>query len=188
MPAGANLPAGSDDKFPGILVRTGRSRSDVAPMDINNFGIVVGSRNTTQYPTRAFRYDVTTGQFEDLDGTVANSVNDAGQVAGSTLTGAFLLDGTNLRTWDEHGAYGINEIGQVSGNQAGNNPYRNTSIPYNPAIFEANKWTVMDIALVYPRGTRKGVYADIYRLDDVNDNGFAVGSRRRYGLAGRRLL
>ncbi len=158
--------------------------ADVAPKDINNVGIVVGSRNTTQYPTVAFRYDITTGQFEDLGGTVATAINDAGQIAGSTLTGAFLLDGSNLRTWDEHGAYGINEIGQVSGTKAGINPYRNTSIPYNPAIFEGNKWTVMDIAQVYPRGTRKGVYADIYLLDDVNDNGYAVGSRRRYGLVG----
>ena len=42
----------------------------------------------------------------------------------------------------------------------------------------------MDIAQVYPRGTRDGVYADIFLLDDVNDAGFAVGSKRRYGLAG----
>lgn len=42
----------------------------------------------------------------------------------------------------------------------------------------------LGIATVYSRGTRKGVYADLYVLDDINDAGFAVGSRRRYGLAG----
>lgn len=42
----------------------------------------------------------------------------------------------------------------------------------------------MDIALVYPRGTRQGVYADIYSLVDINEAGYTVGSCRRYGLAG----
>ncbi len=162
------------------LVDLGR---DVSPLDVNNHGVVVGSRNTTQYPASAFRYTAT-GGFEDLPGIAARAVNDAGQVAGTTLTGAFLLDGSNLRTWDEYGAFGISETGSVSGNAAGKNPYRTTSTPYNPAVFSGNKWDVMNIARVYPRGTRQGVYADIYLLDDVNDNGFAVGSRRRYGLAG----
>ena len=134
--------------------------ADVAPKDINNSGIVVGSRNTTQYPTSAFRYTMTTGMFENLDGTVAYAVNDAGLVAGNTLTGAFVLNGNNLRRWDEQGAYGVSETGLVSGNKAGKNPYRTTSIPYNPAVYEAGKWSVMDIAKVYPRGTRDGVYAD----------------------------
>lgn len=158
--------------------------ADVTPMDINNYGVVVGSRNTSQYPASAFRYTASSGQFEDLPGVAARGVNDAGQVAGTTLTGAFLLDGSNLRTWDEYGAFGLSETGSVSGNAAGKNPYRTTSIPYDPAVLEGNRWTVMNIAQVYPRGTRQGVYADIYLLDDVNDNGFAVGSRRRYGLAG----
>ena len=158
--------------------------ADVSPMDINNYGVVVGSRNTSQYPPGAFRFSASSGQFEDLPGIAAHGVNDAGQVAGTTLTGAFLLDGSNLHTWDEYGAFGLSETGSVSGNAAGTNPYRTTSIPYDPAILEGNHWTVMNIAQVYPRGTRQGVYADIYQLDDVNDNGFAVGSRRRYGLAG----
>jgi len=158
--------------------------ADVAPKDINNTGIVVGSRNTTQYPTTAFLYDIASGQFEDLDGTIAYAVNDNGVVAGSTLIGAFVLDGANLRRWDEQGAYGISETGLVSGNKAGKNPYRPTSIPYNPAVYNGTKWDVMDIAQVYPRGTRDGVYADIFLLDDINDSGFAVGSKRRYGLAG----
>lgn len=157
---------------------------DVAPKDVNNLGVVVGSRDTAQYPGVAFRYDLATGQFDDLTGTVAYAVNDAGMVAGTTLTGAFVLEGNSSRSWDEQGAYGVSEAGQVAGNKAGNNPYRTSSIPYNPAVYEAGKWAVMDIAKVYPRGTRDGVYADIFLLDDVNDSGFAVGSKRRYGLAG----
>ena len=155
---------------------------NVAPKDINNHGIVVGARNVGQYPTNAFLYD--SDGLLDLDGTVAYAINDAGLIAGNTLTGAFVLDGNNLRTWDEQGAYGISETGLVSGNKAGRNPYRTTSIPYNPAVYEGGKWDVMDIAQVYPRGTRDGVYADIFLLDDVNDAGYAVGSKRRYGLVG----
>lgn len=173
----ASLPA-----FAYTLVDLG---ANVAPKDINNTGIVVGSRNTTQYPTIAFRYVIASGKgIEDLDGTIAYAVNDDGVIAGNTMTGAFILDGNNQRTWDEQGAYGISETGRVSGNKAGKNPYRTTSIPYNPAVYDGGKWTVMDIAQVYPRGTRQGVYADIYLLDDINDSGYTVGSRRRYGLAG----
>jgi len=159
--------------------------ANVAPKDINNDGVVVGARNVGQYPTIAFLYDSASGLL-DLDGTVAYAINDAGVIAGNTLTGAFVLDESDrLHEWDEQGAYGISETGLVSGNKAGSNPFRPTSIPYNPAVYEGgNNWTVMDIAEVYPRGTRDGVYADIFLLDDVNDAGFAVGSKRRYGLAG----
>ena len=157
---------------------------NVAPKDINNDGIVVGARNVGQYPTIAFLYDSASGLL-DLDGTVAYAINDAGVIAGNTLTGAFVLDESNkLHEWDEQGAYGISETGLISGNKAGRNPYRTTSVPYNPAVYEGGKWDVMDIAQVYPRGTRQGVYADIFLLDDVNDAGFAVGSKRRYGLVG----
>ena len=175
---------GAIASFPSLAYTLVDLGADVAPKDINNSGVVVGSSNTTQYPTSAFRYTMATGQFEELDGTVAYAINDAGRIAGSTLTGAFVLDGNSLRRWDEQGAYGISETGLVSGNKAGKNPYRTTSIPYNPAVYEAGKWTVMDIARVYPRGTRDGVYADILLLDDINDSGNAVGSKRRYGLAG----
>ncbi len=144
---------------------------------------MVGTRNTDQYPNTAFRWTPGSG-FEDLDGTSANAINDTGTIAGSTLTGAFVLDGNSMKSWDEQTAYGINEAGNVAGSQAGNNPYRTTSIPYNPAVLEGTRWTVMDIALVYPRGSRQGVYADIYTLVDINDAGYTVGSRRRYGLAG----
>ena len=157
--------------------------ANVSPKDINSYGEVAGARNTDQYPNIAFRWTPGIG-FEDLDGTSANAINDAGGVAGSTINGAFVLDGNSLRSWNDHGAYGINELGNVAGNQAGRNPYRETSIPYNPAILEGNKWTVMDIAQVYPRGTRQGVYADVFVLFDVNENGYAVGRKSRYGLAG----
>ena len=157
--------------------------ANVSPADINSYRVVVGARNTGQYPNIAFRWTPGFGS-EDLNGTSANAINDAGKIAGSTLTGAFVLDGNSLKTWDEQTAFGINELGNISGSQAGTNPYRNTSIPYNPAVLEGTRWTVMDIALVYPRGTRKGVYADIYSLVDINEAGYSVGSRRRYGLAG----
>ena len=156
----------------------------VVPKDISNVGIVVGSRHVAEHPAGAFRYSVPDNRFEDLSGTVANAVNDAGQVVGNTLTGAFLLDGNSLRTWDEQGAYGINELAHVAGNKAGKNPHRPTLIPYNTAVYDTLRWSVMDIARIYPSGTRQGVYADIYLLDDVNDNGYAVGSRRRTGLPG----
>jgi len=156
----------------------------VVPKDINNAGMVVGSRHVAEHPAGAFRYSVLDNHFEDLSGTVANAVNDAGQVVGNTLTGAFLLDGNSLRTWDEQGAYGINELTHVAGNKAGKNPYRPTSTPYNPAVYDSGRWSVMDIAQVYPGGTRQGMYADNYLLDDVNDTGYAVGSRHRTGLPG----
>lgn len=38
----------------------------------------------------------------------------------------------------------------VSGSQAGRNPYRTTSISYDPAVLEGTRWSVMDIAQVYP--------------------------------------
>lgn len=157
--------------------------ANVSPKDINSFSVIAGARNTDQYPNIAFRWTPGLG-FEDLNGTSANAINDAGRIAGSTLTGAFVLDGNSMKMWDEQTAFGINELGNVAGSQAGRNPYRTTSIPYNPAVLEGTRWTLMDIALVYPRGTRKGVYADIYSLVDINEDGYTVGSRRRYGLAG----
>ena len=157
--------------------------ANVSPKDINSSRVIAGARNTDQYPNIAFRWTPGVG-FEDLNATSANAINDAGKTAGSTLTGAFVLDGSHMTSWDEHTAFGINELGNVSGSQAGVNPYRTTSTPYNPAVLEGNRWTVMDIALVYPRGTRPGVYADIYSLVGINEAGYTVGSRRRYGLAG----
>jgi len=161
--------------------------ANVAPHDINNLGEVAGARNTDQYPSVAFVWSPETG-FSDLDGTVSYAINDAGTVVGATVTGAFVLEDGRLRSWDDQGAYGLSENGLAAGNAAGRNPYRTTSIPYNPAVLEGSKWTVMDIAQVYPRGTRPGVYADQYVLYDINDAGYAVGRKSRYGLVGSSAL
>lgn len=172
----ATLPASAE---PYQLVDLG---VDVSPTDINNFGTIVGSRNTDSGSV-AFRW-LSGGQAEDIPGaTVANAVNDADQVTGNTLTGTFLFDGT-LREWDGYGGYGINEASQISGNMELNNPFRATPLPLDPAIYTPDNWDNLGIASVYSRGTRQGVYADLYVLDDINDAGFAVGSRRRTGLVG----
>ena len=157
--------------------------ANVSPKDINTYGEIAGARNTDQYPNIAFRWTPGNG-FEDLNGTSANAINDAGKVAGSTITGAFVQNGNSFHSWNDHAAYGINELGDVSGSKAGHNPYRETSIPWNPAVLDGNNWTVMDIARVYPRGTRDGIYADLYLLFDISENGYAVGRKSRYGLAG----
>ena len=155
---------------------------DVSPTDINGNGTVVGARKTTG-GNIGIVWTATDG-LQDIPGTtVANAVNDAGQIAGNTLTGAFLLDGTQ-REWDGYSAYGINAAGELSGNKQLKNPYRPTPLPLDPVIYRDRKWENMGIATVYSRGTRQGVYADLYVLNDINDAGYAVGSRSRYGLAG----
>ena len=155
---------------------------DVTPADINNLGTVVGARKTDA-GTVAFRW-LSGGQMVDIPGaTVANAVNEADQVTGKTLTGAFLFDNA-IHTWGGFGGYGINEAGQIAGNKQLKNPYRPTPLPLDPAIYTPNKWDNLGVATVYSRGTRQGVYADLYVLNDINDTGYAVGSRRRYGLAG----
>jgi len=152
----------------------------VEPRAINNWGVVVGSSNTDQYPATAFRWT----SDEDLvlinGGTSANAVNDAGQIAGSTIDGAFI----DSRDWSDYGAFGINESGKVAGYRVGKNPYQPRSLPYNPAVFDGNRWNVFDIARLYPRGTRQGVYADRFILNSINDGGYTVGYKYRYGLAG----
>ena len=155
---------------------------NVEPNAINNMGVIAGSSNTDQYPATAFRWSSDSG-FQLIDGTSANAVNDNEQIAGSTITGAFILDG-NYRDWSEYGAFGSNKSGEVAGYMVGSNPYRSSSLPYNPAIFNGNKWKVFDIAKIYPRGTREGVYADRFILSDINDGGYTVGYKYRYGLAG----
>ena len=116
-------------------------------------------------------------------GCCANAINDSEQITGNTATGAFLYDG-NLRQWEGYTGSGINEAGQISGNKALKNPYRATPLPLDPAIYTPKTWDNMGIAQTYSRGTRKGVYADLYSLRDINNLGYAVGSRSRYGLAG----
>ncbi|HYQ72241.1 MAG TPA: hypothetical protein VET88_09975, partial [Gammaproteobacteria bacterium] len=62
---------------------------DFSPTDINNNGTIVGSRKTVTGNV-AFRWLVN-GMPEDITGaTIANAVNESDQVAGKTLTGAFL--------------------------------------------------------------------------------------------------
>ena len=155
---------------------------NVAPRAINNAGVVVGSSNTDQYPATAFRWSG--GVLELIDGgTSANAINDSGQVAGSTIDGAFVLDG-NYRDWSDFGAFRINQAGAVAGYSVGKNPYQPRSLPYNPAIFNGSKWDVFDIAKLYPRGTRQGVYADRFILNGINSAGYTVGYKYRYGLSG----
>jgi probable HAF family extracellular repeat protein len=66
----------------------------------------------------------------------------------------------------------------------GKNLLQPRSLPYNPAIFNGSKWEVYDIAQLYPRGTRKDVYADRFILNGINASGYTVGYKYRYGLAG----
>ncbi|HUT39717.1 MAG TPA: PKD domain-containing protein [Gammaproteobacteria bacterium] len=157
---------------------------DIAPADINNQGTIVGTRRTASGSV-AFRW-LSGGQLEDIPGaTAAHAVNEANQVTGTALTGAFLFDGTGTpQEWDGYGGYGINEAGQIAGNHELANPYRAAPLPLDPAIYTPDQWADLGIATVYPRGTRQGVYADLYTLRDINDSGYAVGSRSRYGLAG----
>jgi len=157
--------------------------ANVDPKAINNYGVVVGSSNTDLYPTNAFRWSSANG-LEILSGTSANAVNDNGQIAGSTTTGAFILDGNRYREWNDYGAFGINQWGAVAGYQVGENPYQPRSLPYNPATYDGNNWQVSDIARLYSRGTQQGVYADRFILNSINTDGFSVGYKYRYGLAG----
>ncbi len=160
---------------------------DVTPTDINNNGTVVGYRldGTTRIAIRV----PNGGGVEDLvGGVMAYAVNDNEVVVGTSLTGAFLYDGTMKDLGSDHTASGINALDQVAGSEAGTNPYRATPRPVNPAIYDPNAhgqaWQVLDVANVYPRGTRQGVYADLYYLLDINDSGYAVGRKSRYGLTG----
>ena len=162
--------------------------ANVDPQDINIYGTAVGSRNTDQYPTVAFRWTAANG-FENLNGIVANAVNDNEEITGNTLTGAFFYNGNTLHDiGDDYTGGGINSYGHVAGSKSKDNPYRATPRPVDPAIYNpganGQKWTILDVANVYSRGTRKGVYADLYSLTDINDAGYAVGRKSRYGLSG----
>ncbi|MCK5190690.1 MAG: hypothetical protein KAR12_11615, partial [Methylococcales bacterium] len=153
--------------------------SNVAPKAISNTGIVVGASNTDQYPTTAFSWSDADGFVYINGGTSANAVNDAGNIAGSTVDGAFI----DNHQWSDYDAFGINQSGDVSGYKVGKNQLQPRSLPYNPAIFNGNKWDVYDIAQLYPRGTREDVYADRFILNGINTEGYTVGYKYRYGLA-----
>ena len=157
--------------------------ANVEPTAINNIGVVVGSSNTDQYPATAFSWTSGGGIELIKGGTSANTVNDNGQIAGNTVDGAFVVDG-NYRDWSDYGAFGNNQSGEVAGYQVGKNPFQPRSLPYNPAIYDGNKWNVYDIAKLYSRGTREGVYADRFILNAINTGGYTVGYKYRYGLAG----
>jgi len=157
--------------------------ANVEPKAINNSGVVVGASNTDQYPTTAFRWS-SGNPLELIEGTSANAVNDNGQITGSTISGAFILDGNSYLDWPDYAAFGINQWGSVAGYSVGENPFQARSLPYNPAIFNGNEWSVFDIAGIYPRGTRQGVYADRFILNSINASGYSVGYKYRYGLAG----
>ena len=151
----------------------------VEPKAINNAGVVVGASNTDQYPATAFSWSSGSG-FDLINGGIsANAVNDAGLIAGSTIDGAFI----GTRQWSDYGAFGVNQSGEVAGYKVGKNLLQPRSLPYNPAIFNGNKWEVYDIAQLYPRGTREDVYADRFILNGINAGGYTVGYKYRYGLA-----
>ena len=159
--------------------------ANVKPLDINNNGTVVGAKNTNQYPNVAFRWTASSG-IEILDGIAANAINDNEVVAGNAQAGAFFYDGgvlTNLGA--QYTAQGINSLGQLAGSQEKINPFRRTN-GKNPAIYhpDTQSWSFLDVARFGSRGRRKGVYADLYNLMDINDSGYAVGTKRRYGLSG----
>jgi PKD repeat protein len=152
---------------------------NVEPRAINNNGVVVGSSNTDQYPATAFSWSSVSG-FDLVNGGIsANAVNDVGQIAGSTVDGAFI----DNREWSDYGAFGINQAGEVAGYKVGTNRLQPRSLPYNPAIFNGNKWEVYDIAQLYPRGTREDVYAHRFILNGINNYGYTVGYKYRYGLS-----
>lgn len=153
--------------------------ANVEPKAINNLGVVVGSSNTDQYPASAFSWSSDSGFELIKGGTSANAVNDDGLIAGSTIDGAFI----GTRQWSNYGAFGINQAGEVAGYGVGKNLLQPRSLPYNPAIFNGNKWDVYDIAQLYPRGTREYVYADRFILNGINTDGYTVGYKYRYGLA-----
>ena len=156
---------------------------NVAPKAISNFGVIVGSSNTDQYPPKAFSWTAESG-FQLIDGTSANAVNDNGLIAGTTLNGAFITDGVWYQDWVDYNAYGMNLLGKVAGYHVGTNPYQARSLPYNPAVYDGNSWDVADIAKIYSRGRREGVYADRFILNAINDGGYTVGYKYRYGLFG----
>lgn len=159
---------------------------NITPNDINDEMVVVVTRANADYTKSALTYDVTNGVFEEIaGGSYANAINNEGQVAGNTSTGAFLYSDYSFQELGKYyTAHGINNEGFIAGSKSNVNPYRAVPRPVNPAIFdiENNKWKELDIARLYPRGTLEGVYADLFTLMDINDNGYAVGNYRKYGL------
>ena len=157
---------------------------DVSPEDVSGLRVVVGSRALTPGSTTAFLYSPADGSIRDLDGTIARAVNDAGIVVGDTATGAFVFDGSTTVELPDAGARGINEDGWVAGYVEIDNPYRPSPRPRAPALYDGTDWQILGTAKVYQRGTRQGVYADLFVLEDVNGSLTAVGTKSRSGLYG----
>jgi probable HAF family extracellular repeat protein len=161
--------------------------ANVDPHAINNNGTVVGARYTDLYPTTAFRW--TSEGFTDLSGTSANAINDNEEIVGTTATGSFYCEADQQckPIGDGYYAYAINADGKAAGYKVGVNPFRTTPLPLDPAIYDpagSGKWSVLEVAQTYPRGRVKGAYADLYSLVGINDEGYAVGRKSRYGLYG----
>jgi probable HAF family extracellular repeat protein len=155
----------------------------IKPQDVNNHLTVVGTRSTGPTTSIAFRWTSEAGLQDFVYAVEANAVNDNEQIAGNTLTGAFFVDNGAILEWDGFSVQGMNAGGSLSGNKTMDNVYRPTPLPLAPAVFDGQDWNVYDIANVSSRGTRKGVYADLYMLEDINDMGLAVGYKGRTGLA-----
>ena len=160
---------------------------DVSPTDVNDNGEVVGSVGSGVSMT-GFYFDIAGGLTLLPETRQALAISDQGDIVGSASAGgAFLITGGRyVDLGAEHTAAGINQVGQVAGSESKKNPYRATPLPTDAAIYDllTRKWSALDVANVYPRGTRQGVYADLYRSNDINDFGFAVGTKSRYGLYG----
>jgi probable HAF family extracellular repeat protein len=160
--------------------------ANVTPLDVNDAGVVVGTRRLADGSAVGFRYQ-RRGGLQDLPGTSsAQAVDAAGRIVGSRPGGAFVFDGVVRPLPDGNLANGLNDVGQAAAGEPGVNPFRATPLPVNPALYDldTDQWQVLDVARVYPRGTQQGVYADIYVLADVNDGGMAIGNKARTGLYG----
>lgn len=159
---------------------------NITPSDINDEMVVVATRTNADYTRSALIYDVSQGVFDEINGGIyAHAINNAGQVAGNTSTGAFLFSDNDFDKLGEYySGHGISNEGFIAGSKSNVNPYRAVPRPVNPAIYdiENKQWKELDVARLYPRGTLDGVYADLYTLMDINDNGYAVGNYRKYGL------
>jgi hypothetical protein len=99
--------------------------ANIEPSAINNAVVVVGSIHADLYPATLFRWSSTTG-FELIDGSSANAVNESGQIAGSTVYGAFVLDGISVIDWNGCGAVGIKQPGAVAVYAMADKPCRPT--------------------------------------------------------------
>jgi len=174
---------------PGFLLDRGRYTTlevpgatvETAASGINNFGQIVGGARGGGVPDRGFLRDgrgrYTTFRFPGARSTLAQKLNDHGQVTGlySTTTDD-PRDGADLAGFlrDPHGRYtriavpgartttavGINNRGQVVGQ------YQDTGGRYHGYVWERGRFTTIDAP---------GAVAT--SLFDINDRGQIVGAR-----------